>query len=173
VSGEVTLVGAGPGDPDLLTIKALKALQQAQVVLFDDLVSAEILQLVNQTARCISVGKRGGRDSCRQSDINALMQQLALAGHRVVRLKCGDPSIFGRAGEELAELRAVGIKTAIIPGITAATAMAVQLQITLTHRAHAQSDRFVTGHARNGQLPAHLDWSSMARADNTSIFYMG
>ncbi|MFK7965279.1 MAG: uroporphyrinogen-III C-methyltransferase [Burkholderiaceae bacterium] len=171
--GEVVLVGAGPGDPDLLTIKALKALQHAEVVLFDDLVSPEILQLVASTAHCISVGKRGGRKSCRQRDINSLMKHLALSGRRVLRLKCGDPSIFGRAGEELDELRSAGIKTTVIPGITAAVAMAAQLQITLTHRAHAQSVRLVTGHARNGELPDNLDWASMARNDSTTIYYMG
>ena len=172
-AGEVMLVGAGPGDPDLLTIKALKALQCAEVVLFDDLVSPEILQLVASTARCISVGKRGGRVSCKQRDINSLMRQLALSGRKVLRLKCGDPSIFGRAGEELAELRLAGIKTSVIPGVTAAAAMAAQLQITLTHRAHAQSVRLVTGHARNGELPSNLDWTSMARNDSTTIYYMG
>lgn len=172
-SGRVTLVGAGPGDAELLTLKALRALQAADVILFDDLVSDQVLELARREARRMLVGKRGGRDSCRQEDINELMVKLAKAGKNVVRLKSGDPMIFGRGGEEISRLQAAGIPVDIVPGITAALAMAAALGVSLTHRDHAQSVRFVTGHARDGKLPADLDWKSMAGSAATTIFYMG
>lgn len=171
--GHVTLVGAGPGDAELLTLKAVRALQSADVILFDDLVSAEVLELARREARRMLVGKRGGRESCRQEDINDTMLALAKAGKRVVRLKSGDPMIFGRAGEEIAFLERHGISCDVVPGITAASAMAASLGISLTHRDHAQAVRFVTGHARNGDLPTDLDWRSLAAPKTTTIFYMG
>ena len=172
-AGHVTLVGAGPGDAELLTLKAVRALQAADVILFDDLVSAEVLELARREAKRMLVGKRGGRQSCRQEDINATMLALAKAGKRVVRLKSGDPMIFGRAGEEIAHLRRENIPVDVIPGITAASAMASCLGMPLTHRDHAQSVRFVTGHSRHGGLPADVDWACVADPHTTTVFYMG
>ncbi|MDP2121972.1 MAG: siroheme synthase CysG [Hoeflea sp.] len=172
-TGRVTLVGAGPGDAELLTLKAVRALQAADVILFDDLVSGDVLELARREAKRMLVGKRGGRESCRQDDINATMVRLAKAGKHVVRLKGGDPMIFGRAGEEIARLQEEGIEVSVIPGITSALAMAAQLGVSLTHRDHAQSVRFVTGHSRNGELPKDLDWAGIADARTTTIFYMG
>src|SRR6185295_6062475 len=146
-SGQVTLVGAGPGDPEYLTLKAVRALQSADVILFDDLVADNVLELARREAKRMMVGKRGGRVSCRQEDINALMIKLARQGKRVVRLKSGDPMIFGRAGEEIAELSAAGISVEVVPGITSALALAARLGVSLTHRDLAHSVRFVTGHA--------------------------
>lgn len=172
VAGRVTIVGAGPGDAELLTLKAVRALQSADVILFDDLVSPDVLELARREAKRTMVGKRGGRDSCSQDDINALMLKLARQGRHVVRLKCGDPMIFGRAGEEIAELTAAGIAVEVVPGITSAAAMAARLGVSLTHRDHAQSVRFVTGHARDGSLPATLDWRGLADPSTTLVFYM-
>ncbi|MBM7324874.1 uroporphyrinogen-III C-methyltransferase, partial [Agrobacterium sp. S2] len=169
----VTLVGAGPGDAELLTLKAVRALQAADVILFDDLVSAEVLELARREAKRMLVGKRGGRESCRQEDINDMMIRLAKAGKRVVRLKSGDPMIFGRAGEEIAALAAENIPVDVVPGITAASAMASRLGISLTHRDHAQSVRFITGHSRQGKLPENIDWTSLADPAVTTVFYMG
>lgn len=170
--GKVALVGAGPGDPDLLTLKAVRAMQNADVILFDDLVSDEILAYARDTAKRILVGKRGGRPSCRQQDINALMVRLARQGKSIVRLKSGDPTIFGRAGEEVAQLRAAGIDVSIVPGVTAGIAAAAQLGVSLTHRDCAQSVKFVTAHSRNGALPA-VDWSACADPTSTLVVYMG
>ncbi|MGM4986598.1 siroheme synthase CysG [Rhizobium sp. 11_C7_N12_5] len=172
-TGRVTLVGAGPGDAELLTLKAVRALQAADVILFDDLVSVEVLELARREAKRMLVGKRGGRESCRQEDINATMLAFAKAGKRVVRLKAGDPMIFGRAGEEIAHLDRENIPVDVIPGITAASAMASYLGLSLTHRDHAQSVRFITGHSRNGGLPADVDWASVADPHTTTVFYMG
>ena len=172
-TGHVTLVGAGPGDPDLLTLKAIKALRCADVILFDDLVSAEVLEFARADARKLLVGKRGFRTSCKQDDINAMMVKLAKAGHHVVRLKSGDPMIFGRAGEEIETLQKSRIAVSVIPGITSALAMASALGVSLTHRDHAQSVRFVTGHSRKGKLPADIDWKAIADQTSTTIFYMG
>lgn len=171
-AGHVTLVGAGPGDAELLTLKAVRALQAADVILFDDLVSGEVLELARREAKRMLVGKRGGRESCRQEDINATMLAFAKAGKRVVRLKSGDPMIFGRAGEEIAHLDRENIPVDVIPGITAASAMASCLGISLTHRDHAQSVRFITGHSRHGGLPADVDWASVADPHTTTVFYM-
>lgn len=170
--GSVTLVGAGPGDADLLTLKAVRALQAADVILFDDLVSADVLELARREARRMLVGKRGGRTSCRQEDINEMMIRLAKAGKRVVRLKSGDPMIFGRAGEEIACLRQKNIPVDVIPGITAASAMASRLGVSLTHRDYAQSVRYVTGHSRNGGMISDMDWHSLAEPRTTNVFYM-
>jgi uroporphyrin-III C-methyltransferase/precorrin-2 dehydrogenase/sirohydrochlorin ferrochelatase len=171
--GRVTLVGAGPGDAELLTLKAVRALQAADVILFDDLVSDEVLELARREAKRMLVGKRGGRTSCKQEDINATMIQLAQAGKHVVRLKSGDPMIFGRAGEEIACLQQHGIPVDVVPGITSASAMAARLGVSLTHRDHAQAVRFVTGHSRQGSLPADIDWHDFAHSRTTTIFYMG
>ncbi|WP_193187460.1 siroheme synthase CysG [Nisaea sediminum] len=172
-NGRVTLVGAGPGDPELVTMKAVRALQSADVILFDDLVSDEVLEMARREAKRMLVGKRGGRSSCRQEDINALMVKLAGQGKHVVRLKSGDPMIFGRAGEEIAELERARIPVSVVPGISAGMAMASAFGISLTHREQAQSVRFVTGHSRNGGLPEELDWKGLADPAATTLFYMG
>ncbi len=151
----------------------MRALQAADVILFDDLVSAEVLELARREAKRMLVGKRGGRESCRQEDINEMMIRLAKAGKRVVRLKSGDPMIFGRAGEEIAALEAENIPVEVVPGITAASAMASRLGVSLTHRDHAQSVRFVTGHSRQGKLPENIDWKSLSNPGLTTVFYMG
>jgi uroporphyrin-III C-methyltransferase/precorrin-2 dehydrogenase/sirohydrochlorin ferrochelatase len=172
--GRVTLVGAGPGDPDLLTIKAVRAMQEADIILFDALVSEEVLAFARSNAKRMLVGKRGHRPSCRQEDINDLMLKLARQGKHVVRLKCGDPVLFGRAGEEIAHLAAAGIPVSIVPGITSASAMASLMHVSLTHRHHAHSVRFVTGHPRNGVPPeGHLDWKGLADPATTLVIYMG
>lgn len=170
--GQVTLVGAGPGDAEFLTLKAVRALQAADVILYDNLVSDEVLELARREAKRMLVGKRGGRKSCRQEDINEMMIKLAKAGKNVVRLKSGDPMIFGRAGEEIARLQDEGIVVSSIPGITAGVAMASALGISLTHRDHAQSVRFVTGHCRKGTLPDDVDWRAIADPKATTVFYM-
>jgi len=172
-AGRVTLVGAGPGDAELLTLKAVRVLQSADIILFDDLVSTEVLELARREAKRMLVGKRGGRESCKQDDINTMMVSLAKAGKHVVRLKGGDPMIFGRAGEEIEVLRAENIPVSVVPGITSALAMAAALGASLTHRDHAQSVRFITGHSRNGVLPASIDWKMVADPATTTIFYMG
>lgn len=171
--GHVTLVGAGPGDAELLTLKAMRALQAADVILFDDLVSDDVLELARREAKRMMVGKRGGRPSCKQEEINALMIKLARQGKRVVRLKAGDPMVFGRAGEEIAALDAVGVPVTVVPGITAALAAASSLGVSLTHRDAAHSVRFVTGHSRNGGLPGDLDWRGLADAETSLMVYMG
>tara|TARA_R100000365_G_C2746696_1_gene76091 strand:- start:3312 stop:4727 length:1416 start_codon:yes stop_codon:yes gene_type:complete len=170
--GRVTLVGAGPGDAEYLTIKAVRALQSADVILFDDLVSDEVLELARREAKRILVGKRARRESCRQEDINAMMLSLARQGRNVVRLKSGDPMIFGRAGEEIAMLEAHGVNVDVVAGISTAFALAAQLKVSLTHRDCAQSVRFVTGHARDGRLPENLDWRALADPHTTHLFYM-
>jgi len=171
--GRVTLVGAGPGDAELLTVKAIRALQAADVILFDELVSDDVLELARREAKHILVGKRGGRRSCRQEDINAMMVKLARGGKRVVRLKAGDPMIFGRGGEEIAQLEAANIPVDVVPGVTAALAMASALRVSLTHRDMARSVRFVTGHSKSGELPEDLDWRAVADPTASTIFYMG
>ncbi|WP_332718024.1 siroheme synthase CysG [Pelagibacterium mangrovi] len=170
--GKVTLVGAGPGDAEYLTIKAVRALQAADVILFDDLVSDEVLELARREAKRILVGKRGGRPSCRQEDINATMISLARQGRHVVRLKSGDPMIFGRAGEEIEALKAEHIDVEIVPGISAAFALAATLKTSLTHRDCAQSVRFITGHSRHGGLPENLDWHALSDPGTTHVYYM-
>ncbi|MEW5420315.1 siroheme synthase CysG [Amorphus sp. 3PC139-8] len=170
--GRVTLVGAGPGDAEYLTLKAMRALQSADVILFDDLISDEVMELARREARRLLVGKRGARASCRQEEINALMIKLAGQGKHVVRLKSGDPMIFGRAGEEIAELSRHDIAVEVVPGITSALALASKLGVSLTHRDCAHSVRFVTGHARDGQLP-EIDWTGLADPETTLVVYMG
>lgn len=171
-TGRVTLVGAGPGDPELLTLKAIRALQSADIILYDDLVSAGVLELARREARRMLVGKTGYRPSCKQDDINAMMVQLASQGKHVVRLKSGDPGIFGRAGEEIEACNAAGIPVAIVPGISAAQGAAASLSVSLTHRDHARRLQFVTGHARDGKLPGDLDWHALADPHATTVIYM-
>ncbi|ORE92868.1 siroheme synthase [Stappia sp. 22II-S9-Z10] len=173
MDGHVTLVGAGPGDAGLMTLKAMRALQACDVILFDDLVSDEVLELARREAKRICVGKRGGRKSCKQEDITAMMIRLAKQGRQVVRLKSGDPMVFGRAGEEIAAVRAAGIGVTVVPGVTSASAMASILQTSLTHRDHAQTLSFTTGHSRHGTLPDGLDVAAIVGEGKTAIIYMG
>jgi uroporphyrin-III C-methyltransferase/precorrin-2 dehydrogenase/sirohydrochlorin ferrochelatase len=170
--GSVTLVGAGPGDPELLTLKAVRALQSADVILFDALVDRDVLEFARREAKKMLVGKTGYGPSCKQDDINALMVSLAKSGRRVVRLKGGDPLIFSRAGEEIAACRAAGIAVEVVPGITAAQGAAASLGVSLTHRSHARRLQYITGHDREGKLPADIDWSSVADPSATTIVYM-
>ena len=169
--GSVTLVGAGPGDPELLTLKAVRALQNADVILFDNLVAPEILDFARREAKKLLVGKTGHGPSCRQDDINALMVKLAKQGRRVVRLKGGDPMVFGRAGEEIAACRQAGIPVDVVPGITAAQGAAARLGVSLTQRDTARRLQYVTGHDRHGVLP-DLDWASLADPAVTTVVYM-
>ena len=170
--GRVWLVGAGPGDPDLLTIKAFKALQGAQVVVHDGLVPDAILDLAPADARRISVAKRKSRHSYAQDEINRMLVAFARDGLEVVRLKGGDPFIFGRGGEELEACRAAGVECIVVPGVTAALAAGASAGGPLTHRGAAQAVTFVTGHAASGREP-DLDWASLARANQTVVIYMG
>lgn len=170
--GSVTLVGAGPGDPELLTLKAVRALQSATVILYDRLVGPEILELARREAKRISVGKAGHGPSCSQKDISRRIVDLARAGEKVVRLKGGDPLVFGRATEELDACRAAGIDVSIIPGITAAQGAAASLGFSLTEREKARRIQFVTGHGADGKLPADIDWTAIADAGATTVVYM-
>jgi len=171
-NGSVTLVGAGPGDAELLTLRAVRALQAADVILFDALVSREVLDFARREARKLLVGKTGFGPSCRQDDINALMVGLARQGKRVVRLKGGDPLIFARAGEEIEACAKANIPLEVVPGITAAQGAAARLALPLTDRNHARRLQYVTGHSRDGALPEDLDWASLAERSVTTAIYM-
>ncbi|WP_245434257.1 siroheme synthase CysG [Pseudolabrys taiwanensis] len=171
-NGTVTLVGAGPGDPELLTLRAVRALQSADVILFDDLVSRDVLDFARREARKLLVGKTGFGPSCKQDDINTLMVGLAKQGKRVVRLKGGDPMIFGRAGEELEACQAAGLAVEVVPGITAAQGAAAKLNLPLTDRGYARKLQYVTGHAKDGKLPDDLDWRALADPTATTAIYM-
>jgi len=171
-SGSVILVGAGPGDAELLTLRAVRALQSADVILFDDLVSPDVLDFARREAKKMLVGKTGHRPSCRQDEINALMVSLARAGRRVVRLKGGDPLIFGRADEEIFACREAGIAVEVVPGITTAQGAASRLLVSLTRRGDARRVQYITGHARDGKLPADIDWASVADPAATTVLYM-
>lgn len=170
--GRVTLVGAGPGDPDLLTLRAVQALQSATVILYDQLVGPHVLELARREARRIPVGKSAYAPSCKQDDINALMVELALAGEQVVRLKGGDPLIFGRAGEEIAACRAAGVAVNVVPGISAAQGAAASLLVSLTERRLAQRVQFVTCHGADAKLPNDIHWPSVADRKTTTVLYM-
>ncbi|MBM3637468.1 MAG: uroporphyrinogen-III C-methyltransferase [Alphaproteobacteria bacterium] len=170
--GSAVLVGAGPGDPELMTLKAVRALQSADIVLYDDLVSRAVLDFARREAKTMLVGKTGHGPSCKQEDINRLMVSFAQQGKRVIRLKSGDPMVFGRATEEIDACRAAGIPVEVIPGITTAQGVASRLLKSLTHRAIARRVQFLTGHDNKGQLPPDIDWRAIADDAATTVVYM-
>ncbi len=169
--GWVYLVGAGPGDPDLLTCKAARLITEADVIVYDNLVAPAILELARTDAERIYAGKQRGEHALAQEEINHLLVRLAQAEKRVVRLKGGDPYIFGRGGEEVETLAADGIPFEVVPGVTAAAGVAAYAGIPLTHREHAQACVFVTGHLKDGSM--NLDWPGLARRRQTVVIYMG
>jgi uroporphyrin-III C-methyltransferase len=171
-AGRVVLVGAGPGDPDLLTLRAAKVIAEAEVVFADRLVGKGVMELIPAPAQTVHVGKSRGEHSVPQAEIHRRMIEAARSGKRVVRLKGGDPFIFGRGGEEVEALRAAGVEVEVVPGISAALGIAAAVQIPLTHRDMAQAVTFVTGHAALGKEP-DLDWASLARPNQTVVVYMG
>jgi uroporphyrin-III C-methyltransferase len=170
MTGKVWLIGAGPGDPELLTLKAVRALREADVVLHDDLVHPAVLDHVRAGVRCVPVGKRGGCRSTPQAFIERLMVRLARRGQVVARVKGGDPYVFGRGGEEVLALREAGIEVEVVSGVTAGIAAAAAIGVPVTHRGVARGVAFVTGHTRDGVAP---DWSVLAKSGLTLVVYMG
>ena len=171
--GFVSFVSSGPGDPELLTLRAIRRLEAAEVVLHDALSAGPILDLADKTARLVAVGKRAGRPSVRQDDINRLLVEQALTGARVVRLKSGDAGIFGRLEEEIIALRAAGIGFEVIPGVTSASAAAAAAGLPLTRRLTARRLQFITGADVTGALPTDLNWPALADPGATTVVYMG
>lgn len=171
-TGFVWLIGAGPGASDLITVRALRVLQGAEAVVYDELANADLLKSAPANCELHSVGKRAGRHNATQDEINALLVSLAQAGKKVVRLKGGDPLVFGRAGEEIEALRAAGLPYEIVPGVTAATAAAAAAGLPLTHRDHSSAVVFVTGHQCAANTDA-FDWHALAKLRATLCFYMG
>jgi uroporphyrin-III C-methyltransferase/precorrin-2 dehydrogenase/sirohydrochlorin ferrochelatase len=171
-AGRVTLVGAGPGDPELLTLKAVRVLQSADIILYDDLVSDGVLELARREAKRMLVGKTGHGPSCKQTDINDMLVKLALQGRHVVRLKSGDPLIFGRATEEIEACERAGIPVSIVPGVTSAQGAAAALKVSLTERHQARRVQFLTGHGADGRLPQDIAWEAVADPTATTVLYM-
>jgi uroporphyrin-III C-methyltransferase/precorrin-2 dehydrogenase/sirohydrochlorin ferrochelatase len=169
--GQVNLVGAGPSDPELITVKAMRLLQQADAIVYDRLANPVLLDYAPKACELIYVGKRKDQHSLPQDQINKLLVELAVAGKQVVRLKGGDPFIFGRGGEELAVLAEHGVPASVVPGITAAAGCAAAMQISLTHRDHAHAVTFITGHRQAGKL--EVNWDLALQKDTTVVFYMG
>jgi uroporphyrinogen III methyltransferase/synthase len=172
-AGKVYLVGAGPGDPDLITVRGLKTLALADVVLYDYLVNAEVLKHARAGAELVSLGHAHGGRGMSQEEVNRRMVEAATEGKTVVRLKGGDPSLFGRSAEEIAALTAAGIAYEVVPGITAALAAASDAGVSLTHRDYASAVAMVTGHQRSDKEPLELDYDALARFPGTLVFYMG
>mgnify|MGYP000656194724 CR=1 FL=1 len=173
MTGHVALVSAGPGDPDLLTVKAMRLIGEADAILYDDLSATAILAHARADCRLIDVGKRAGRPSCKQDVICAMLVDLAQGGARVVRLKSGDAAIFGRLEEELVALRSAGISHEVVPGVTSASAAAAAALIPLTRRLTARRLQFITGHDVNGKLPASLNLAALADPEATTVLFMG
>lgn len=170
--GFVSFVGAGPGDPELLTVKAVRRLEQADAILYDDLAARPVLAMAREGVKLVSVGKRAGRPSPSQDEVNRVLVDHALSGLRVVRLKSGDAGVFGRLEEEIGALRDVGVPFEIVPGVSAASAAAAAVGIPLTRREQARRLQFVTGHGKSGHLPEDLNIAALADPDATTVVYM-
>jgi uroporphyrin-III C-methyltransferase len=173
LAGEVYLVGAGPGDPGLLTVRGMELLRVADVIVYDYLANPELLQQVKKGAQLIDVGKQGGNHKIEQDGINRIIVEEAMKGRLVVRLKGGDPFMFGRGGEEAEELRKAGVKVHVVPGVTSAIAAPALAGIPVTHRDHASTVTFVTGHERSDRSDDRIDWTGLARLGGTIVILMG